>query len=238
MLALDLPLPLCARFQRTSMHNFCVRGCLRVSCIAIGTESAKRPRERRARDKQCSQAFLRRLDFDWSVLASSMSATGNGIAPRIAFWSNENQKEISPSTVFFGQPRETMATFLSGFGGSLVARDAVAGPTSEAVVDVERAAATPRVGVGFLGIAFWASVPPRCAATPVAWGSFMSTRRRLGQWAWRLSFSFVFVSYCRRRKDEKGKGREGKSKAKPNHFFSKFSPHDNASAPPHRRAPP
>ena len=60
-----------------------------------------------------------------------------------------------------------MATFLSGFGVSLVARDAVAGPTSEAVVDVERAAATPRV-VGFRGNAFGASGPPRCAATPVA----------------------------------------------------------------------
>ena len=51
--------------------------------------------------------------------------------------------------MFLGQPREIMATFLSGLGVSLVTREAVAGPTSdEAVADVERAAATPRVGFG------------------------------------------------------------------------------------------
>ena len=94
-----------------------------------------------------------------------------------------NQRTTSPSTVFLGHPREIMATFLSGFGVPLATREAVAGPTSEAVADVERAAATPRVG--FCGNALGASGPPRCATTRVAWGSCMPIQGRMGQLAWR-----------------------------------------------------
>lgn len=70
-----------------------------------------------------------------------------------------------------------MATFLSGFGGSLATREAVAGPTAEAVVAAvaARSAATPRVGCFVVNDkdAFRAGGPPRCAATRVAWGSCM-----------------------------------------------------------------
>ena len=77
---------------------------------------------------------------------------------------------LSPSTVFLGHPSETIATFLSGFGGSLVTREAVARPTSEAVEAAAAAAATRGVADADAAGAFLvAGFPPwRSAAARIA----------------------------------------------------------------------
>ena len=160
------------------------------------------------------------------MLAASAPAGNGGIDSSFSALKKSQITTVetsSPSTVFLGHPRETMATFLRGFGVPPMARDAVAGPTSEAVdvVDVERAAATPRV-VGFRGNAkaLAATGPPRCAATPVAWGSCMSSRIRLGQWAWRWSFCWCFSPRVGEEEEEE---EERQRVAKPIHIFSSKS---------------
>ena len=71
---------------------------------------------------------------------------------------------LSPSTVFLGHPSETIATFLSGFGGSLVTREAVARPTSEAVEAAAAAATRGVADADAAGAFLVAGFPPRRSA--------------------------------------------------------------------------
>lgn len=114
-----------------------------------------------------SSSFRRRLE-----LASRKSVAPADVQCFVLrrFGAPLQHRNPSPSTVFFGHPRETMATFFNAAGGSATAEPAGA-PTPGGEDSEAAAVVTTRRGVDVGG--FGASAPPREDETRVARGNFM-----------------------------------------------------------------